>query len=265
MAQQTQSQDKNVVKVQEPPAVPKPDSKPASASSRPSEPVAPPEEELERVREIILGPDRVHQKLPGAEVDRLRQVIFGAQMEEYERRFSDLRRDMDRILTDLRLVQDSVSEFEKTQTKRIEGLERDMRRANDEIRRELDRLSTREAMIQQLLTRTQQQELFSRGVSDRVGELRDAYTQYERELASFKGTVIEHRDQQDRKLDALKHEVRQAEDNLRAELRRVADRLGDQKTDRKALAAMLMEVATRLETGSSVTGLLEGLTTTANE
>ena len=265
MAQQTQSQDKDVITAQEPPAIPRSDSKPPSAGSKPSEPLAPPEQELERVREIILGPDRVHQKLPGAEVDRLRQVIFGAQMEEYERRFSDLRRDMDRILSDLRLVQDSVSEFEKTQTKRIEGLERDMRRANDEIRRELDRLSAREATVQQLLTRTQQQELFSRGVSDRVGELRDAYTQYERELASFKGTVTEHRDQQDRKLDALKYEVRQAEDNLRAELRRVADRLGDQKTDRKALAAMLMEVATRLETGSSVTGLLEGLTTTAKQ
>ncbi len=47
---------------------------------------------------------------------------------------------------------------------------------------------------------------------------------------------------------------------MRNELRRVATRLSDQKTDRKALATMLMEVATRLETGSSVTGLLEDLT-----
>jgi chromosome segregation ATPase len=265
MAQQTQSQDINGVKVQEPPPIPRADTRPPSVTGKLAEPAAPHEQELERVREIILGPDRVHQKLPGAEVDRLRQVIFGAQMEEYERRFLDLRRDMDRILTDLRLVQDSVSEFEKTQTKRIEALERDMRRANDEIRRELDRLNTREATVQQLLTRTQQQELFSRGVADRVSEVRDAHTQYERELTAFKGTVTEHRDQQERKLDALKHEVRQAEDTLRAELRRVADRLGDQKTDRKALAAMLMEVATRLETGSSVTGLLEGLTSTAND
>ena len=60
-------------------------------------------------------------------------------------------------------------------------------------------------------------------------------------------------------------EVRQAEDGLTTELRRVADRLDDQKTDRKALAAMLMEMATRLETGSSVAGLLEGLTTPAEE
>jgi chromosome segregation ATPase len=266
MAQQVQSQDKRTQTQKSPVA----GSKPAAATPppvppQPAVPGKPPEQELERVREIILGPDRVHQRLPGAEVDRLRQVIFGAQMEEYDRRFSDLSREMDRMLTDMRLVQDSVSEFEKTQTKRIEGLEREMRRNHDEVRRELDRLSAREAMVQQLLTRTQQQELFSRGVSDRVSEVRDAFAQQERELSSFKGSVSEHRDQQERKLEALKREVRQAEDGLRAELRRVADRLGDQKTDRKALAAMLMEIATRLETGSSVTGLLEDLTASAGE
>lgn len=269
MAQKVQSQDKST-QIPKPPSTSPAESKPpaanpAASSSLPPIPGAPPVQELERVREIILGPDRVHQRLPGAEVDRLRQVIFGAQMEEYGRRFSDLSREMDRMLTDMRLVQDSVSEFEKTQTKRIEGLEREMRRANDEVRRELERLSAREAMIQQLLTRTQQQELFARGVSDSVKELRDTFAQQERDLGSFKGSVGEHRDQQDRKLEALKREVRQAEDGLRAELRRVADRLGDQKTDRKALAAMLMEIATRLETGSSMTGLLEDLTVSTNE
>ncbi|MBN1874117.1 MAG: hypothetical protein JXA33_07790 [Anaerolineae bacterium] len=222
-------------------------------------------QELDRVREIILGPDHVHQRLQGAEVDRLRQVIFGAQMEEYDRRFSDLRREMERMLTDLRLAQDTISEFEKTQTKRVENIEREMRRANDELRRELDRLSARESMVQQLLTRAQQQELSSRGLSEQINELRNMHTQHEREVNSFKATVTEHREQQERKVDALKHEVRQAEDDLRAELRRVTDRLGDQKTDRKALAAMLMEVATRLETGRSVTGLLEELTIAAPE
>lgn len=46
---------------------------------------------------------------------------------------------------------------------------------------------------------------------------------------------------------------------MRAELRRIADRLDYQKTDRKALASMLIELAARLETGSTVTNLLEGL------
>ncbi len=221
--------------------------------------------ELERVREIILGPDLARQRIQGAEVDRLRQVIFGEQMEEYERRFADVRREMERILSDMRTVQDSVAEFEKSQTKRIEALERDLRRAHDELRRDVDRLGSRETALQQLVTRAQQQDLQSKTTQETLQELRAAQNQYENEVRTLKSVLGENRDQQERRLDSLKREVRQAEDDLRAELRRVTDRLGDQKTDRKALAAMLMEVATRLETGSTVTGLLEGLTSAAKD
>lgn len=225
----------------------------------------PVEGELERVREIILGPDLARQRIQGAEVDRLRQVIFGEQMEEYERRFADVRREMERILTDLRVVQDSVAEFEKSQTKRLEALERDMRRANDELRRDVDRLGSRETALQQLVTRAQQLDLHSQSTQEMLQELRTTQQQQENEVRNVKSILGENRDQQERRLDTLKREVRQAEDDLRAELRRVTDRLGDQKTDRKALAAMLMEVATRLETGSTVTGLLEGLTSAVKE
>jgi len=220
--------------------------------------------ELERVRQIILGPDRI-QRMQSAEVDRLRQVIFGEQMEEYERRFVDFRRDMDRLLTDLRLMQDSVTEFEHNQTKRIDALERDMRRANDELRREIGRLNARETLVQQLTTRTQQQELLGKDFSDNISDLHSISTQQENEIRALKITLGDNREQYERRLDTLRRELRQAEDTLRAELRRVTNRLGDQKTDRKALAAMLMEVATRLETGSSVTGLLEDLTAISRE
>lgn len=229
------------------------------------QPAAPASGELERVREIILGPDLARQRIQGAEVDRLRQVIFGEQMEEYERRFADVRREMERILSDMRAVQDSVVEFEKNQTKRIEALERDMRRAHDELRRDVDRLGSRETALQQLVTRAQQQDLQNKATQETLQELRAAQNQHENEVRTLKSALSENRDQQERRLDSLKREVRQAEDDLRAELRRVTDRLGDQKTDRKALAAMLMEVATRLETGSTVTGLLEGLTTAAKD
>jgi len=229
------------------------------------EPAAAIEGELERVREIILGPDLARQRIQGAEVNRLRQVIFGEQMEEYERRFADVRRDVERVLSDLRIVQDSVAEFEKSQTKRVEALERDMRRAHDELRRDVDRLGSREAALQQLVTRAQQQELHTQSTQEMVQELRAAQNQHENEVRVLKSSLSENRDQQERRLDSLKREVRQAEDDLRAELRRVTDRLGDQKTDRKALAAMLMEIATRLETGSTVTGLLEGLSTAAKD
>ncbi len=234
---------------------------PSTAQQQPP----PSQRELERVREIILGPERARPLLQGAEVDRLRQVLFGAQMEEYERRFADLQREMERVLTDLRLVQDSVSDFEKSLTKRVETMEIEMRRSNDELRRELSRMQTLGTRLQQLAARVQRQELFGQELVDRIQELRDLVTQHERDLSNFKVSVTEQYNRVDHQLAAVKHEMRQAEDTLRAELRRLTDRLDDQKTDRKALAAMLMEVATRLETGSSVTGLLEGLSATAEE
>lgn len=233
----------------------------AQAAHQPATPLP---GELDRVREIILGSDRI-SRMQGAEVDRLRQVIFAEQMEEYERQFADFRRDIDRIASDLREVQDAVTEFEQNQTKRIEAMERDMRRDNDELRREIGRLNARGTLVQQLTTRAQQLELFGKDVSDNVRDLHSISTQQESELRALKLQFGDNREQYERKLDTLRREARQAEDALRAELRRVTNRLGDQKTDRKALAAMLMEVATRLETGSSVTGLLEDLTSISGE
>lgn len=219
-------------------------------------------EELAKVREIILGPEAARR--PGkAEVDRLREILFGAQMEEYERRFADLHRELERVLSDLRLVRDGVGEFEKAQTKQIETLEREMRRNADELRREVERMGTREALLQQLLTQMRQQEGAIQSLSESITRLHETLASQERELRMLKTSASEQREQQERKLDALKRELREAEDTLRAELRRIGDRLDDQKTDRRALAAMLMEVATRLETGTSVSGLLEELTSSA--
>jgi uncharacterized protein YllA (UPF0747 family) len=48
-------------------------------------------------------------------------------------------------------------------------------------------------------------------------------------------------------------------------LRGVAERLDDQKTDRQTLAALLRDLATRLETNTPVTNLLEELTTPAKD
>ena len=186
-------------------------------------------------------------------------------MQEYDRQFADFQRDMERILTDLRQMQESISEFEKAQIKRLENLERETRQTDSELRREVDRLRGQEATVQQLLTQVRNQEMLSQTIQDDANELHKAIGQQEHELRSLKATVAEHRDQRERKFDDLKREVRQTGDDFLAELRRVTDRLADQKTDRKALSSMLMEIATRLETGSSVTGLLEGLSNSGQE
>ncbi len=249
------------VQAQDAPKKPFPSSSPQASQTAPQGA----EDELNRVRELIVGPDILQQRLRGAEADRIREIIFGGQMQEYERRFTDLQREMERVLTDLRQVQDGISDFEKGQTKRIETLERETRQTDDELRREVDRLGAQEAMMQQLLTQVRQQEILAQTSQENTSELRKAVGQQEQSIRALRTTVNENRDQRERKLDIVKREVRQAEDGLLTELRRVTDRLDNQKTDRKALAGMLMEIATRLETGSSVTGLLEGLSNSSQE
>ncbi len=217
------------------------------------------QEDLERVREIILGPDPLRQRLRRAEVDRLRDILFGAQIEEYERRFTDLRREIERLGADQSQMRDRLIELEKTTARRIEGLELDTRKLMDDLRRETDRQRSREALMQQIATQVRQHEDQLKASNESLLDMRKSHTSHETELRSTRAGIIDARDQIEQRAQALRRELRQTEDTLRAELRRVADRLEFQKTDRKALASMLIEIATRLETGNTVAGLLEGL------
>ncbi len=221
-------------------------------------------DELERVRELILGPDMV-QRFGKAEADRLREIIFGSHMQEYDRRFADIKREVERIGGDLRLTQDNAVELERNQAKHLEILEQETRQTDDELRREVNRLRAQEAVLQQLITQVRQLELLTQNTVARNEELTKMLAQQERDLRALKTSVNEYRDQTERKQDSVKREVRLGIDDLRVELRRLVDRLDDQKTDRKALASMLIEIATRLETGSSVTGLLKELPSSARD
>ncbi|PJF46459.1 MAG: hypothetical protein CUN48_13685 [Candidatus Thermofonsia Clade 3 bacterium] len=219
------------------------------------------QEELERVRQIILGPDPLRQRLHAAEVDRLREILFGAQIEEYERRFADLRREVQRIGIDLDETRERLADLEKTMARRIEMLELDVRKLTDDVRRESDRQRSREALMQQIATQVRQHEDQIKSSGETILELRKAQAAHDSDLRSVRAGIIDVRDQIEQRTQALRREIRHTEDEVRAELRRIADRLEYQKTDRKALASMLIELAARLETGGTVTDLLEGLNT----
>lgn len=232
-----------------------PNEKPTRVAGRQTGPNKP-EEGINKVREIIMGGDEPLLRGNIAEADRLRQIIFGPQMEAYERRFADQRRELDRMLNDLRQIQTTVSDFERSQTERVETLERDSRRSTRELGGKLEHWQAQLTLPQQLLARAQQLEGLSQEFKRDIAKLNQSLTQQEQELNSLKRTLYESREQLERKLDAIKHEMRQADDQLRDDLRQAVDHLGDQKTDRKALAAMLTEIATRLRTGSDVSSLL---------
>jgi hypothetical protein len=213
---------------------------------------------MDRIREIILGSDQARTRLRRAETDRLRDILFGAQIEDYERRFADMRREIDRVSSDVRQVQERAAESEKGVLRRFELLELELRRVSDEIRRDQERQRGRDALFQQLGSQVRQHEEMIVTTGGSVLDLKRVQTNQDTDIRAAKAELIDNRDQLAQRTQSLRREIRESEDTLRADLHRIADRLEDQKTDRRALASMLIEIATRLETGNTVTDLLEG-------
>lgn len=213
---------------------------------------------LHRMREILLG-DNASQRPQRAEVDRLRDILFGPEIERYERRLNEQRSHVDRLTSELKTAYERLSESERSQARRFESLEEDLRRASATLQREIDRQGTQDSLVRQLVGQESQHQLAAQALAGQVGDLRRQLMHLEHELRTLKMNLPERFDSYDRQHQTLRRDVRQWNDDLRSEMRRVLEMLDDQKTDRKALASMLIEVAARLETGNSMTGLLEGL------
>jgi chromosome segregation ATPase len=217
------------------------------------------EEDMNRVRELILGPDALRQRLQAAEVDRLRGILFGAQIEEYERRFTDMKREIGRIASEFDEARERLNTLEKTVLRRMDTLELEVRKLTDELSHERERQRRQETLVQKLSVQVRQNEETLQEAGNNIRDLHKTQTSSDTSVRSIRADLIDVRDQIEERGQVLRREFRQTEDDLRAELHRFADRLEDQKTDRKALASMLIEVATRLETGNNISGLLEGL------
>ncbi len=224
------------------------------------------QDDLERVRQIIMGnPDAKRQPIREAEASRMRDILFGAKMEEYDRRFADLRRELDRLVNDLRQARDSMDEFRSALQERLEVAERDMHQSHEELQREMDRLRSQAPLLQKLLPETQQLQIQGSVLDKAVTELRGSLTREAQEVRALRSLVEQYREQYERSSEALKREKRQAEDELKEELRRVADRLDDKKTDRQVLAAVLLEIATRLQSVTGTTNVIVDVAAPAEE
>lgn len=166
--------------------------------------------------------------LPTAEgsqnIDRIRDILFGNQMEAYEARFVQLEErlagEMDTLRAELRRRFDSLETFVKDEVASLDrrlGEENDARSEGDEALAELLR-SKHDALAK------------------RVGEYRDTAAAAERDLRQ---QLLE---QATRAADDLRDQTEQTQ---RALQQHVAD-LGSRKTDRAALAALFSELAFRI-------------------
>ncbi|MHB1294945.1 MAG: hypothetical protein ACYC4R_08085 [Anaerolineae bacterium] len=221
--------------------------------------------DMERIRALILGePERSHIPQHEADSERAQSVVSTAKGEEYERILTDLRRDIDRLMNDARQTRDAMDEYRAVQREQVAALEHDLRKALEDQRRDLEKLS-QAPTIQQLLPHTRQLHILARSLTQDVSEMRASMARDSQELRALKLAVEQYREAYDRSLDTLKRENRQAEDELKAELRRITDRIAEQKTDRQALAAIFLDAATKLETGYQVAGILDDLAVPTEE
>jgi chromosome segregation ATPase len=74
--------------------------------------------------------------IPG-EVDRIRDIIFGSQMRDYQQQFETARLDLERLQEQIDQVNERLVEQDAEQGKKLQALRRETRQAADSLRDEL--------------------------------------------------------------------------------------------------------------------------------
>jgi gas vesicle protein len=165
-------------------------------------------------------------------IDKIREILFGVQMRDYEKRFSRLEE---------RLLKES-SDLRDDTRKRFDSLEAFVR-------------SEFEALSERLLAEQRDR---GEAVQNVSRELQDTGKTLERKLAQFdEQTARAQRELRQQILDqskTLSDEIRQKADELSALLDRQVAELGNAKTDRAALSALFSEVALRLNNEFRIPG-----------
>ena len=180
------------------------------------------------------GQTQVLRGSPG-NVDKIRDILFGNQMRDYESRFARLEET---------LIKETV-EIRETNRRRFDQLE-------SYIKKEFETVQTRLKV-----ERDEQSDMASRQSRD-LKELSDSLGRRIRDLDD-RGTGVE-RDLRAELLQQardLNEEMRARQDELSALLEKRVQELRDGKTDRAALASMFNEVALRLSDHFQIPGTEE--------
>jgi hypothetical protein len=169
---------------------------------------------------------------PAASLDQVRDILFGQQSRDYERRFSRLE---DRLVKDTADLREDVR-------KRVEVLEQFVRRET-------------ESLVERI---TRERDERVSGAQDLSRALKDATQAHDKRAADFDEQLARaQRDSRQQLLDQqnrLTDEIRQKADDLLTTIAREAGDLRAEKVDRGALAAMLSEVALRLNNQLTLPG-----------
>ena len=157
-------------------------------------------------------------------VDKIRQILFGGQMRDYEQRFEAMET---RITQNL----DRVSR----------ELEQRLERLNTYTRREVDKLG--EQIKAEKKDRTADGKKAGADIQNLIEQVESWFAEVDEQLASEGKELRQELLDQSNELST---QIRATHDQVSAELQKEADELADKKLDREDMAALLTEVAMRL-------------------
>lgn len=164
---------------------------------------------------------------PGANIEQIRDIIFGTQMREYNQRFAELEE---------RLINESVA-LREDLNKRLSALEQYAKKEMESLGGNLrGEQQSRAAAVKELAAG--QVEL-SKSTDKRFA---DAAASAEKSQREIRTQLMEQ-------TKAIRDELHKKATELSANLRREAADLRDVKADRSALAALFADLAARLTNG----------------
>lgn len=160
----------------------------------------------------------------GESLDKVRDILFGSQSREYEKRLTRLEERLLKEASDLRdELRKRFDTLEVYIKKEVESLAARLKTEHDQ-RTESSKEISRE------LKET------SRTLEKKTGQLDEQLTTSQRELRQ---QILDQS-------KSISNEIRQKHEAMAATLERATAELRDEKTDRAALASLFMEVAMRL-------------------
>jgi len=92
------------------------------------------------------------------ELDRIRDIIFGSQMRDYEQRFQIVQRDLDRLQEEVAQLSEQLAEQDRQHAEKLQDLRQAVRKADDDLRDELRQTTQR--LMEEKVDRVTLGELF---------------------------------------------------------------------------------------------------------
>jgi chromosome segregation ATPase len=154
-------------------------------------------------------------------VDKIRNLLFGSQMQDYDRRFSKLE---ERFLEHLKDIESetarNLTAFESNAKKQVDSLAGQLREEKDtraDADKEIDR-----ALREQ-----------NQALEKRIRSISDQLSQLERDMA----------DRLTQETHALREEIKRKSGDIQHTIEKIFAELSNDKTDRSLLSSLFVEVA----------------------